>query len=82
MLEKRTHRLAALVLVLLMVLTTVAMAAGVPTSSGATPDRINWGKLGAYLECAVCVYMAVDSGGATAVLAVAVCGRAWSDFPN
>ncbi|HVP14458.1 MAG TPA: hypothetical protein VMS88_02875 [Terriglobales bacterium] len=81
MLERRSHRLAALVLALLMVLTTVAIAADVPTSPGATPD-FSGGKFFAYLGCAVCVYSAVNSGGATVLLAVAVCGAAFCDYPN
>jgi hypothetical protein len=80
MLQRKTHRLAALTLALLMALAPASMAA---VETGATPDwSINWGKVAGYAECGVMVYMAVGSGGAAGVLAVAVCLHVMADEPK
>jgi hypothetical protein len=77
MLQRKTHRLAALTLALLMALAPASMAA---VETGAAPDgSINWGKVAGYVECGVMVYMAVGSGGAAGVLAVAVCAHVMAD---
>ena len=56
-------------------LAPASMAAGDP---GATPDwSINWHKVAGYVECGAAVYLAVGSGFAMGVVAVAVCARVY-----
>jgi hypothetical protein len=77
--RKRTQGIVALALALILALVPVSIAGVQP---GATPDAINWGKIAGYAECGISVYIGVQTGGATAWLAAAICLHALADQDN
>jgi hypothetical protein len=77
--RNRRNEIAGLALALLLALAPPTVAAGGPAAVPTAAEPENWTKLFRYAGCAASVYVGLQTGGATLVVAAAVCATAFSE---